>query len=71
MTASKRDKDITDLVSYDLPDGDCLPVNKCAYGHAYESWDFILMADRETPTTCKYCGRSMYFKLSICIMEIA
>lgn len=64
------DKDVTDKVEFDLPDGECLPVNQCACGQKYPPWDFTFGMERDYPKCCPTCGRWFYFTVSIKVFEV-
>uniref|UniRef100_A0A6M3JYV4 Uncharacterized protein n=1 Tax=viral metagenome TaxID=1070528 RepID=A0A6M3JYV4_9ZZZZ len=63
------DKDITDKCRFGGNDDECLPLEKCACGREFDSWDFILGPYRDTPHECD-CGRKLYFRNKITIYEI-
>lgn len=65
------DNDITKLVRFGENDGECLPLEKCACGQEFESWDFILGIYRDNPKTCPKCGRQLYFSVSVRVLEVA
>lgn len=65
------DKDITEFVEFGLPDGDILPIDKCACGTRYLPWDFLIGMnyDPRRLHMCRKCGRKMYFEMTIKIFE--
>jgi len=65
-----KDKDITSQVKWGLIDGDLLPLERCACGAEYESWDFILSTESDDPHTCEKCGRRIYFEVIIKVFEV-
>jgi len=63
-------KDITDKVEFGGNDDELLPLTKCICGKTFESWTFILNADKSSPTKCLACGRNLYFEIGIRVYEI-
>ena len=65
-------KDVTDLVEFGSNDDECLPLYKCVCGAKYESWKFTLSiySDPDWANECKFCGRKLYFSISIRVYEI-
>ena len=64
------DKDITEQVDFDLPDGECLPLLKCVCGKRFQYWDCIIHMDRDFAHKCDECGRQLYFRNSIRVYEV-
>ena len=63
------DKDITDEVEFDLPDDEHLPFTRCACGHRFKPWNFIIGVERDYPKPCPNCGRELYFTIRIKVYE--
>lgn len=64
-----QDKDITNECEYGSVDGENMPLLKCTCGRKFENWDFILSIYSDAPNKCD-CGRRLYFKQDIKIMEV-
>ena len=64
-----QDKDITNECEYGSVYGESLPLLSCACGKRFESWDFILSIYPDMPKECD-CGRKLYYKQDIKIMEV-
>jgi len=63
------DKDITDEVEFDLNDSECLPFTRCACGHEFKPWNFVIGVERDYPKSCPNCHRELYFTISIRVFE--
>ena len=63
------DKDVTDLVKFDLNDGEYLPLTKCVCGATSSPWEFSVGIYPEDTHTCEICQRELYFTLSIRVFE--
>ena len=64
------DKEVTDLVDFDYPDGECLPITKCVCGAKYNLWEEILSIYSEDAWKCPNCGISLYFRNQIYIYSV-
>ena len=63
------DKDITSKCRFGNNDDECLPLEKCACGREFGSWDVVLSIYRSDPFECD-CGRKLYFTNTITIYEV-
>ena len=63
-----KTKDVTEVVEFELNDGECLPLTKCVCGCTYSPWDLIL--DMGVARTMPCCGRRLYFSTSIQVSEV-
>ena len=68
--SANNDIDITDSVYFGGNDDECLPLEKCACGHKFGSWDFTLGIYRDSPKECPNCHRLLYFGVMIRVYEI-
>lgn len=64
------DKDVTEKTRFGDNDGEYLPLYKCVCGREYKPWDNILSIYRQDADPCEGCGRKLYFKVSVTIMEV-
>ena len=63
--------DVTDQVSFDNPDDECLPITKCVCGAKFRAWsEFNISIYSDDPYPCPKCGRKLYFRNSIRVMEV-
>ena len=62
--------DVTDKVAFENNDDESLPLTKCVCGRVWETWNFILDADKERLTECPYCKRKLFFDLEIKVYEV-
>jgi NAD-dependent protein deacetylases, SIR2 family len=62
--------DITDKVYTGSPDGELVPLNKCACGKEFEYWDFILSIYDDNPKECPNCGRKLFASIQVRVFEI-
>lgn len=69
ITVSWKDKDVTDLVDFQLNDDEWLPLTKCVCGARFRVWDFIINSDDERPRECPKCGSGLYFTVAIRVFE--
>ena len=67
---NQNDKDVTNLVEFDLNDDECLPIRKCVCGHKFDPWKFFISIYRETAYQCHWCTRKLYFEIALHIYEI-
>lgn len=65
-----QDKDITNLVDFQNNDDEHLPLTKCACGHEFPAWEFMISIYRDDASKCPFCNRKMYFRLSIRVFEV-
>lgn len=63
-------KDITALVKTGSPDGESVPLVRCACGKTWERWDFILSIYPDMPRECDGCGRRMYAAVEVRVYEV-
>ncbi len=63
------DKDVTKLVEFYDSDGEHLPLIKCVCGRRSAAWDNILSIYRDAATKCPDCGRALYFKSTMRVLE--
>ena len=61
--------DVTNLVEYEGPDDECLPITKCVCGQKFRAWDFIISIYKEDPYECPKCGAKLYFANSIHVYQ--
>jgi hypothetical protein len=64
-------KDITDEVSFDNPDDECLPLRRCACGKTFTSWDFIIGIYPDGAAVCPGCRRRLIFQQIIKVYEVS
>jgi len=57
--------DVTDLVSFDNPEDEFLPITKCICGETFASWEFIISIYDENPSKCPKCGGTFYFRNAV------
>ena len=65
-----KGKDITSQVRIGINDGDLVPLERCACGAEYKSWEFVLSTESYNLHTCEKCGRRMYFEVEIKVFEV-
>lgn len=63
-------KDITDKVKFGGNDDELLSLLECICGQTFESWTFLLNADKSSPVKCPGCGRKLFFEVGIRVYEI-
>ena len=63
-------EDVTDKVTFDNNDSECLPLTMCVCGKEWESWNFVLGADKDRPTECSVCKRQLFFGITIKVYEV-
>lgn len=63
-------RDVTDLVNFNNPDDECLPITKCVCGQEFPSWAFIISIYPDTPYRCSNCERKLYFSSSVKVFEV-
>ena len=66
---TETDKNVTDLVHFDINDDECLPITKCLCGAEFKPWDFVISIYRDSACKCPKCGRDFYFKNSIQVYQ--
>lgn len=49
------------------PDGECLPLTRCACGVTYPPWALVFGVDADAPTEMPCCQRRLYFSQQITI----
>jgi DNA-directed RNA polymerase subunit RPC12/RpoP len=62
--------EITDKVEYGDVDADMLPLHKCVCGIKFPYWEFILNDHVSELQECPNCGRKMFFKHLISVIEV-
>lgn len=62
--------DITDKVSFQLSDDECLPLTKCICGVKFDPWTFILSIYSDTPKECPNCKAKLYFSNQIRVYQV-
>jgi hypothetical protein len=67
--SENRDKDVTQLVSFENNDDEMLPLTVCVCGAEYPAWEFILGIYRDMARKCA-CGRRLYFSNGIRVYEV-
>ena len=63
------DIDITNQCEFGFNDKEILQLEKCACGKVFDPW-MLISIYRDIPTQCPRCGRLLYFRVSIKIMQI-
>ena len=63
-------RDITSQVRFEDPDGETLPVTRCACGREFTPWNFMIGIYASDPYACPACGRRMVFRNSITVYEL-
>ena len=64
------DRDVTNLVKFDLNDDTSLPLLKCVCGRQFKMWEHIIGMEPKGATLCSRCGRNLYFEVVIKVYEI-
>lgn len=62
--------DVTESFDFGWPDDEYIPINKCACGHKFGSWEFLLSVYKDDPKACPKCGTKYYFEQTIRIIEV-
>lgn len=52
------------------PDDEILPVTRCVCGAKYRPWEFVISIYDDAPTEMPCCGRKVYFRQEIEIVEV-
>ncbi len=65
-----NDINVTNQVSFEMNDGECLPLIKCVCGQKYILWDNIISVYRDDANECSNCHRKLYFTIGINIWEV-
>ncbi len=67
-------KEVTDKVSFQTPEIDCLSLDSCICGKRFNCWEFTCPIHPVHPDerlhTYSNCGRSFYFSIDIKVFEI-
>ena len=65
-------KNVTDLVDFDNPDGEALPLIQCVCGERFTLWDFYLSVYDEGALlkSCPKCGAKLFFRNEIQIFQV-
>jgi len=64
------DIDVTELMDFNNPDDETLPVTECVCGAKFEPWTFYISIYREDPYHCPVCNRALYFRSNIHVYEV-
>lgn len=64
------DKDVTELVEFDLNDDEALPLTQCVCGAKFPAWTHTITVYRDGGKKCPNCGRCLYFTIGIRVYEI-
>lgn len=59
-----------DAYRFDNPDDELLPLRRCACGREYPPWEMTLSIYSDSPTEMPCCGRRLYFRQDIEIVEV-
>ena len=63
--------DVTEQVSFEWNDDECLPLTKCVCGATWQAWAGpILGIEKDWADACPECGRKLYFGISIRVYEV-
>jgi hypothetical protein len=67
---SKKLINITKDIDYDDygPDGESLPLTKCACGQTFKAWTFNI--GMSSTTECPNCHRQLCFRYAITVYEV-
>lgn len=67
---SEETQDVSALCDWLNPDDESLPLTKCVCGKAYQAWDFTLGIYLDEPRTMPCCGRKLFFKHYVRVLEV-
>ena len=62
--------DVTELVDFDNPDDEYLPIIKCVCGKEFRAWNFIISIYDDTPKSCPHCERKFYFRNRVRVYQV-
>lgn len=63
-------KDVTQKTQFGNPDDEALPLLKCVCGRTFSSWELVLSMYEDDPEIMPCCGRKLFFRQSIRILEV-
>lgn len=62
---------VTDQVEFGPIDQEMLPLTKCVCGATWKAWAGpVLSVYADDPTACPECGRRLYFRNFIMVIEV-
>lgn len=62
--------DVTELVDFDNPDDESLPMTKCVCGEKFPVWNWSISIYDDNPTHCPECGRKFFFRQAIRVYQV-
>jgi DNA-directed RNA polymerase subunit RPC12/RpoP len=62
--------DVTDQVTWEDNDGECLPLTKCVCGTRFDAWSEIVSIYKNHPWTCPKCGVKLIFSVGITVKKV-
>lgn len=63
-------KDVTDIVDFQNPDDELLPVTKCVCGFKFDSWEFTISIYKDDPYECPDCGAKLFFRNAVRVYQV-
>ena len=69
--APPETRDVTAACRFGNPDDELLPLTQCACGARFKAWDVNLSVYEDDPRQMDCCGRRLYFRNGVQILEAA
>jgi DNA-directed RNA polymerase subunit RPC12/RpoP len=62
--------DVTEIVDFQNPDDESLPVTMCVCGKRFEPWDFHISISEKFPYECPECGAKLFFGNAVRVYQV-
>ncbi len=63
--------DVTDIVDFQNPDDETLPLTRCICNTTFPPWDQIVSIYPEHPWVCPTCGIKLVFRNAVRVYQVS
>jgi DNA-directed RNA polymerase subunit RPC12/RpoP len=62
--------DVTEIVDFQNPDDESLPVTMCVCGKRFDPWKFHISIYEKNPYECPECGAKLFFGHAVRVYQV-